>query len=132
MSRYGQKWYEDPIYAAEEAIETRMGDWTGRGRLPMIRIAALISLAIGIRGYMEVTLASIALAIIFLWALMLQTVSTVQYKPYLESRLRADNSKQWHFLFLWNFWKLSTPFKRAQLCLKRVPLVWEFSRYLTV
>ena len=62
-SRYGTQWYEDPIYAAEEEIEKRMGDWTGKGRLPIIRIAALISLAIGIRGYMEVSLACIALAI---------------------------------------------------------------------
>ena len=59
---YGTQWYEDPIYSAESALESRMG-WTGRDRLPITRMAALISLAIGIRGYMEVTLASVALAV---------------------------------------------------------------------
>ena len=61
-SRYGTTWFEDPIYSAEAALESRAG-WTGKARLPIIRMAALISLAIGIRGYIEVTLASIALAI---------------------------------------------------------------------
>ena len=62
-SRFGTTFWEDPIYGAEEAIESRMGKWTGKGRLSIIRIAALISLAIGLRGYMEVTLACGALAI---------------------------------------------------------------------
>ena len=66
-SRFGAGWADDPVYEMETQIETGLGDlgWVGANKLPYLRLAALISLTFGIRSYMEVTLASIAVAIAY-------------------------------------------------------------------
>ena len=66
-SRFGQTWMEDPQYSLETQLETSLGDlgWVGADKLPYIRLAAIISLTFGIRGYSEVALAAIAVAVAY-------------------------------------------------------------------
>ena len=66
-SRFGTTWQDDPMYSLETEIETRLGDlgWVGAKKLPIIRLAGIISLVFGIRSYSEVTLASIAVGIAY-------------------------------------------------------------------
>ena len=66
-SRYGTTWQDDPMYSLETELETRLGDlgWVGSKKLPYIRLAGIISLSLGIRGYSEVALGAIAVAIAY-------------------------------------------------------------------
>ena len=61
---FGSTFFEDPGYRGELMLEERVG-FLGTDKLPLLRTASIVSLALGIRSYMELILASIAIAISF-------------------------------------------------------------------